>query len=117
MGRRLQPATLHLLGEALDAGDVALDERRPDEGSATAGAIDPPFAHQLTEGVTDGDQAAAIACRQLALGRQPAAGAEFARFEGSLQVEIHLVVQRDRPNLELEPCHRPPSTGSRHRNA
>ena len=60
-GRRLEPAPLHLLREALDAGDVPLDQRRADEGSATAGPFDPSLAHQLTQGVTDGDQAAAIA--------------------------------------------------------
>ena len=108
-------AAAHAAGAHLH--DIRQGLRSFSTSTAAAGPFDPSLAYQLTQRVADGDQAAAISCSQLALGGQTASRPELARFERSLKVEIHLVVQRDGPNLELEPCHRPPSAGSRqHRN-
>ena len=76
-----------------------------DERAATAGALDAALAHQLAERVPDGDQAAAIARRQLALGRHSVTGSPLARVERGAQVAEHLVVQWDRSAFELEPRH------------
>ena len=50
------------------------------------------------EGASDGDQAAAVAARELALGGQAVARRPLARIEGGPQVKIDLVVQRDGPS-------------------
>ena len=76
-----------------------------DERAAAAGPLEALLAGQLAQRAPDGDQAAAVALRELALGRQPVAGAPFARVEGGAQVEIDLVVQRDGSELEPEACH------------
>ena len=83
-----QAATgLHLLGEAQGAGEVDVHPRREDECAAPAGAFESQFANELAQRAPDGDQAAAIAEGEVALGRQAIAGSPFARVEGRLQVE------------------------------
>ena len=58
------------------------------------------------ERAPDGDEAAAVALRQVALRGQPVARAPLTLVEGGLQVQVDLVVQRDRAELESETCHR-----------
>ena len=67
--------------------------------------LEAALAGQVAEGAADGDQAAAVALGELALGGQPVAGAPFARLEGGAQVKIDLVVERDRARQEPEACH------------
>ena len=100
-----RPATLHLLGEAHRAGDVAVDSRLEDERPAAARALDPTLAHELAERVTDGDQAASVALRELTLGRHAVARTPFVGVERRLQVPEDLVMEWDWPALELESRH------------
>ena len=66
-----------------------------DERPAAAGPLDALLAGKLHECPANGDQAAAVALRQLALSRQPVAWPPLVRVEGRHQVEIDLVVQRN----------------------
>ena len=102
----VEAARLHLLGERELAGEVAIDPGVQDERAAPARPLQPALADQLAERAPDGDQAAAIARRQVALGRQAIAGPPLAGVEGGLQVQVDLVVQRDRAELESETGHR-----------
>ena len=70
------------------------------------GPFDPAFAGELREGAPDGDQAAAVALRELALRREEVAGTPFARVERRAQVKVDLVVKRDGTELESEAGHR-----------
>ena len=87
-------------------GEVDVDPRREDERAAAAGPLEPPFADELAQRPPDRDEAAAVALGEVALGRQPVAGRHSPRVEGGLQVEIDLVVERDRAELESETGHR-----------
>ena len=77
-----------------------------DERAAAARPLESLLADQLAERPPDGDQAAAVALRQVALGGQPVARAPLALVEGGLQVQVDLVVERDRAELESVTCHR-----------
>ena len=105
-GLRVETARLHLLGEAQGTGEIDVDPGCEDECSAAASPLEPAFADQLAHRAPDGDQAAAIASGELALGREPVAGAPFRCVEGGLQIEIDLVMERDRAELESEARHR-----------
>ena len=54
----------------------------------------------------DGDEAAAVALGQITLRRQPVAGLPLGGVEPRLQVEIDLVVEWDRAELETKTGHR-----------
>ena len=99
------PRLLHLLGERHRAVEVEVDRRAGDERAPAAGPLEAALAGQVAERAADGDQAAAVALGQLALGRQPVARAPFARVERGAQVKIDLVVERDRARQEPEACH------------
>ena len=83
-----------------------LEAGMEDERAAAAGPLDALLAGELRERPPDGDQAAAVALGELALGRQPVARLPLARVERGHQVEIDLVVQRDGTELEPETGHR-----------
>jgi hypothetical protein len=68
--------------------------------------VQPSLAGQLREGTADGDQAAAVALRELALRREEIAGTPFARVERRAKVQVDLVVKRDGTELESEAGHR-----------
>ena len=57
------------------------DRRSRHERPAAAGPLDPRLAGELPESAPDGDQAAAVALRQLAFGRQLVAGPPLARVQ------------------------------------
>ena len=57
------------------------------------------------EGAADGDQAAAVAIGELALRGELVARPPLAGVERGAQVEIDLVVERDRAREEPEACH------------
>ena len=105
-GLRIEAAGLHLLGEREVAGEVPIDPGVEDERSAPAGTFHPPLAHELSECPPDRDEAAAIAGGQVALGRQAIPRPPLAGVQGALQVEVDLMVQRDRAELESETGHR-----------
>lgn len=77
-----------------------------DERPATAGPLETLLPHQLAEGATDRDEAAAIALREVALGRQAVPWTPLGGIQGGSQVEVDLVVQRDGAKLESESGHR-----------
>src|SRR3990170_6511956 len=54
-GLRVKAAMVHLVGEAGERRQIALDARHRDEGPAAACPLQAPLARQLTEGATDGD--------------------------------------------------------------
>ena len=87
-------------------------ERPADERPAAAGALDPGLAGQLQEGAPDGDQAAAVAGRQLALGGQPVARSPLAAVERCPQVEVDLMMERHGPGVEVERGHLTPGIES-----
>jgi hypothetical protein len=64
------------------------------------------LAGQLGEGAANGDQAAAVPLRELALRREEIAGTPFARVERRTKVQVDLVVKRDGTELESEAGHR-----------
>ena len=95
------------------AREVAVDARAEDERAAAAGPFEPLLAGQLAERPADGDEAAAVALREVALRGEPVAGTPFARIQGRAQVKVDLVVQRDRAELESEAGHRAGRTSGR----
>src|SRR3989442_8015351 len=101
---------LHLLGEAQGAGKVMIDPLPEHVGAPSAGSLDPPLASQLAKGMAHGDQAAAVAGGQLALGGKPIALVPGAGVEHGTQVKVDLVMQRDWSSLEPVPRHRPSSS-------
>ena len=103
--RRVVAEALHLFGERHRAVEVEVDRGAGHERAAAAGPLQAVLARQVAERAPDGDQAAAVPLGQLALGRQPVAGAPFARLERGAQVKIDLVVERDRARQEPEACH------------
>src|SRR5512147_234884 len=109
---RIQAASLHLLGERQVPGEVPVDPGMEDERAATAGPLQASLADELAERPPDGDEAAAVADRQVALGREPVAGLPLARVEGGLEVQVDLVVERDRAELESETGHRRAGTSA-----
>ena len=76
------------------------------ERAAAARPFEPLLAGQLAQGAPHGDQAAAVARRQVAFRRQAIAGLPLARIQRREQVQIDLVMQRDRAELESEAGHR-----------
>ncbi len=76
------------------------------ERAPTTRPLHPALANQLAERPPDGDQAAPVARRQVALGRKTIAGAPLGVVEGGLQVQVDLVAQRDGAELESETGHR-----------
>ena len=109
-GFRVEAAALHLLGEAQRIGHADVESGREHERAAALAALEPPLPRELVEGAPDRDQRAAVHSRQLALGGQALADLELARIERGSQVNIDLVMQRDR--AELEPVARHDSSGS-----
>jgi hypothetical protein len=101
----LHTAALHLLREAEATGEVAIHAGCEDGGPAPAGALDAALARQFGERVPDRDQAAAVALGEFPLRRETVAGAPLAAVERGGQVEIDLVMQRNRSGLEPEPRH------------
>ena len=80
-GLRVQAAGLHLVGEAHRSGEVTL-YRGPEDGGAPVLASAADVARgQLGQGSSDGDQAAAVAVGQLALGRKTVTGRPFPGLE------------------------------------
>ena len=102
--RGSQAAQLHLLREAERGGQVAHDARRRDERAPAAGPLQALLAGQVGEGPAHRDEAAAVALGELPLGRQPVPDRPLARLDPGAQVDVDLVVQRDRSGLELETC-------------
>jgi len=90
----------HLLGKAHRAGAVEVDPRREDVGAAAPDSLDPLLAGELVEGSSNGDDRAAVAGRELALWRDSVAGLQLIGIERSLQVQVDLVMQRNRTELQ-----------------
>jgi hypothetical protein len=99
-GLRVEAAALHLLREAQGVRGADVEAGLEDERPAAARALEALLAGELIEGPPDRDQAAAIAGRQLALGREAVARLPLPRVERGLQVELDLVVQRDGPGIQ-----------------
>ena len=98
--RRVEPAPLHLLGEAHRATQVDFDGRPRGKRPAPPRALETMLARQLGQRSSDRDQAAAIADREIAFRRQPVTRSPLATIEGRTQIEVDLMVERDRAGLE-----------------
>jgi hypothetical protein len=105
-GGRVEAAGMHLVGEAPVATEVQVETAMEDERSAAARSLDALLAGELGQCAPDGDQAAAVLRRELALRRQPVARFPLVGIQSGHKVEIDLVVQRDGTELEPETGHR-----------
>ena len=97
---RVEPAGAHLVGEAGQRREVALERRCGDERAAAGQALYPPLAAELVERAADGDQTAAEVVGELALDGQSVAGRPAAGVELRRKFEVELVVKRDRAALK-----------------
>ena len=102
---RVEAATPHLLGEAHRARDVAVDPWLEDERAASTRPFDPTLADELAQGVTDGDQAAAVTLGELPFGGHAVAWTPLSGIERGLQVPEDLVVQWDWATFQLKARH------------
>ena len=109
LGIGLQAAGAHLVGKAGAGRDVPDDGRLGHERPATGRPFQATFAGQLVERASHGDQAAPVAGRELAFRRQAVTGPPLARGKRLAQVEVDLVVERNRPGFESKACHRVPA--------
>ena len=97
----------------IDAGEVEVDPWREHEGALPARPRDALLADELVQRAADGDQAAAVPLRELPLRGYLVARPPVAAVQRPAQVEIDLVVQGDRTQLEPEtghPARAPPPT-------
>ena len=83
----------------------SVDRRARDERSASPRPLQPTLAGEIAQRAADGDEAAPVAGGELALRRQPVPGPPLAGVERRTQVEVDLVVERDRARQEPEACH------------
>ena len=101
----LQAGGRHLFVEAGRAEQIAFDRRLAHERAPTLGAREPVLSPQLIERTPNGDEAAAVASRQFALGGEPVARGPFPIVERSSKVLVDLMVQRHRARCYLETRH------------
>ena len=80
----------------IELGEVEVDAGRQHERALAPGPLDALLAHQLVERAPDGDEAAAIADREVTLGRHLIARVPVAAIQRGTQVQVDLVMQRDR---------------------
>ncbi len=102
---RLQAAGAHLVDKAGARRNVPDDRGPADERASAAGTFQASLMGELREGSPDGDEAAPVALHQRALRGELIARAPDPVVEGRAQVEVDLVMQRDRSGFEAEPRH------------
>src|SRR4029077_698770 len=101
---RFETAQFHLLGKAERRGELADDPGRHDERASAPGPLDPLLAGEVRERATDGDETAAVLTGEFALRWQALADPPVSSLDRGAQVEIDLVVERDRSGLESVAC-------------
>src|SRR5690349_533820 len=101
-GLGIEAALAHLLGEACSSGDVAVEPGPEDERAASARPLDATLAHEFVQRAPDRDEAAAVVTCELTLGGELRTRRPAPLVQGATQVEIDLMVQRDRTELETK---------------
>ena len=104
-GGRSHPAELHLLGEGEVTLEVAVDARVEDERASASCPLQPLLEDEIAERAPDRDQAAAVALGEVTFGRQLVARPPLTGVERSAKIQVDLVVERHRSELETEACH------------
>src|SRR4051812_24280957 len=105
-GLGIVAARLHLLGEAERIREVDVETWCEHEGPTAPRPLEAAVAHHLAQRAPDRDQAAAVALGEVALRREAVARPPLTGVQRRSQVEIDLMMQRDRAQLESETGHR-----------